>query len=333
MISSTGSRTVQRKVPPKVDKESPEFIKEQVEKSFEIAAANLKDPGRIRHPTKPNIRLVESFPLLPDLEAMPDIGAYLGIKFQTNPVAPSSTYDTRISIGALKSIGSGEEREAAYDLAKEAWERDPERNPKPDMLQDFEFFIPQTTRDASLFKRKYDVFNPDHDAVEYSGTSEEGNPCYRFKRLRAYETVSDLGNGNIKYDDEIILAINDGKDNAKERAAFYYPLSNRFIIRPQRKKNIDSRLYGAVDPADEGIDTHDYLDMVIVDPGESEIAARNEYKENPHHVFSSEVVDDEEGEDEGEAKGTGADVDALRKKLAKTLEEDGDASDAELESS
>lgn len=320
-----------RNLPPKVDKESPGYIKQQVERSFELAATNLKDPSRIRHPAKSNVKLLESYPLLPDGDAMPDIGAYIGIKFQTNPVAPSSTYDTRISIGALKSIGSGTEREDAYEAAEEAWKRDPERNPKPDMLQDFEFFIPQTPKDAALFKRKYDVFNPDREDVEYTGTSGDGNPCFRFKRLRAYETVTDLGDGDNKYDDELIISINDGKDGHKQRAAFYYPLGNRFVIRPQRKKNIDSRIYGQVDPADEGILSHDFLDMLVEEPGESEINARKSFKEDPHKTFQA---DEDNGEDEvvEEAKEAGG-ADALRKKLAKTIEEDVDASDADLESS
>ncbi len=64
-----------------VDKESPEYILAAVEESFAIAAKNLKNPASVKHPTKRNVTIVDSYPLIPDLEAMPDPGGYVAVKF------------------------------------------------------------------------------------------------------------------------------------------------------------------------------------------------------------------------------------------------------------
>merc|ERR1712093_501029 len=73
LIDKTGSRN--KRAPVNADKESPEYIKSQAEKSFTIAANMLNSVRDIRHPGgKTNLRVLEAYPILPDLDSFPDAG-------------------------------------------------------------------------------------------------------------------------------------------------------------------------------------------------------------------------------------------------------------------
>jgi RNA polymerase II-associated factor 1 len=50
------------------------------------------------HPTKPNMRLLDSYPILPDLDSLPDTGNYMLLKYQTNPSDISTHYDPRLDV-------------------------------------------------------------------------------------------------------------------------------------------------------------------------------------------------------------------------------------------
>ena len=82
LIDKTGSRN--KRAPVNADKESPEYIESQAEKSFTIAANMLNSVRDIRHPGgKTNLRVLEAYPILPDLDSFPDAGGYCTIKFNT----------------------------------------------------------------------------------------------------------------------------------------------------------------------------------------------------------------------------------------------------------
>ncbi len=301
LVTNTASRV--KKLPINVDKESPEYIKQQVEKSFQIAALNLKDPSRVKHPYKRNVKLIESFPVIPNLQpnAFPDAGGYVSIKFQTNPVPPSNVYDIRLESGVLRPLHPSDEKVALREAALLAYERDPERNPYPEIEQDYEFFLMDSVTDAKNFKRKYDVMNPNRDDDGlYTHTNEANRKCFRFKRIRAYETAASSGTQETKYDEEIVIAINDGSDGIHQRGAYYYPLVQRSTIRPQRKKNIDRQRYGLIDQADENENTVDILDVSIRDPTHEEEAERNVWIDSPYHVQEENDEDDQAIQDRGE---------------------------------
>ena len=289
-----------KKTPLNVDKESPEYIKQQVDKSFQIAALNLMDPSRVKHPTKRNVRLIKSYPLLPDLSAFPDAGGYVSIKFQTNPVPPSNVYDMRLDSGILRPLQMSDERARLREEAIAAHERDPDRNPLPEPEQDYEFFLIDSSKDAANFKRKYDIMNPDRDDESlYTYTNDTNEKCFRFKRIRAYETAATAGSPDVKYDEEIVIAINDGTDAIHQRAAFYYPLIQRAAIRPQRKKNIDRQRWGFTDAGNEEADMVDMLDVTIRDATEHEEKERKVWIDSPYHVPEF----DEDGQLDGQERG------------------------------
>lgn len=280
LIDNTGSRV--RRPAQNVDRDSPAYIKTQVEKSFQTAASNVKNPTQVRHPTNRNLKIVSAHQLLPDLDAFPDAGGYITVKFLTNPVPPSTTYDIRLENSLLRPVPPTDEEQAAKDAAREAHERDPERVPPPDETIEYEFFLTENPEDALAFKRKFDTFDPEKDDEElYPNKTNAGTGCFRFKRIRAYESAHQTGSILDKYDDEVMIAVHDGSDGHHQKAAYYYPIVQKTAIRPQRTKNIQKQKMGFAN-ADEDEKVTDFVDMRIEDPDEQMVAARNVYKEHPY---------------------------------------------------
>ena len=284
MIDNTGNRT--KRAPGNVDKESPEYIKKQAEHSFQIAANYLKNPTQVRHPSKRNVTLLDANPLLPDLDSFPDAGGYVTIKFMTNPVPPSTTYDIRLENSLLKPIEGTEEEEAAKAAAVEAYNRDPERFPAPETTIEYEFFMTEKPSEALAFKRKFDALDPERDSEEiYTQRNGAGEGCVRFKRVRAYESAFATGSAAEKYE-EVIIAVHDGKDGLRQKGAYYYPIVQKSGIRPQRQKNIYKKMKFVQEEQKQKID---FLDMRVLDPDDEMKKERDVYRTEP---FGHEVEED-----------------------------------------
>lgn len=280
LIDKTGVRA--KKTAFDLDKESPEYIKTQVARSFDVAASYLKEPSRIRHPTKRNVQLLEANPLLPDREAFPDAGGFINVKFLTNPVPPSSTYDVRLESGLLVPIDKSEAEQAMEDAIKEAYERDPERNSPPEESLNYDLLLTKTTTGSLNFKRKFSFYDPERSNESlYSDRCMDDQPCFRFKRVRSYESATTVNTILEKYDEEVMLATHDGTDGIHQKAAYYYPIIQRVSIRPQRNKNIHKLKYAYTSTAEE-VDTLDAVDMVLEDEPEDLAAIRLAFKDHPH---------------------------------------------------
>lgn len=300
LIDNTGNRV--RRPATKVDTDSPTYIKSQVEKSFQTAASNVKNPTQVRHPTNRNLKIVSAYQLLPDLDAFPDAGGYITVKFLTNPVPPSTTYDTRLENSLLRPVAPTDEEQAAKDAAREAHERNPERVPPPDETIEYEFFLTETPEEAFAFRRKFDVYDSEKDDEDlYTTKTSSGTGCFRFKRIRAYESAQQSGSILDKYDDEVMIAVHDGSDSHHQKAAYYYPIVQKTAIRPQRSKNIQKQKQGFTN-AEEDEKVTDFVDMRIEEPDEQMVAARNVFKEHPFGKEEPvEEEDDVVDEDDREA--------------------------------
>lgn len=308
LLRSTNANQTRRppkRKSPEPDKDSPAYVKKKIDQSFAITEQNLKDRSRVRHPTKRNLRLVESYPLLPDLEAFPDSGAYVTIKFLTNPVGKTSAYDSRLLNGIFKPIERTETEEAAIRAAQEAYERDPENNPKPSDSMHYDFYLNDTETSGKKFRQRFDVDNPNRDDdTLYTNKRDSAGPCFQFNRLRAYETAheSELDHRS-KYDEELIIAFSDEATALHQKAAYYYPVMQRSQIRPQRTKNI-ARKIGIADEDEQIIDQLD----VTVDEPTDEIKEQSErFKHDPYCLEDEEeeavAGDDEDAHHNGDANG------------------------------
>lgn len=243
------------------------------------------------------MRVLEAYPILPDLDSFPDAGGYCTIKFNTNPVPPSSTYDIRLENALLKPVEASEEEERARQTIRENYERDPEHYPAPDETLEYEFFMAESASDARRFKRKFDPLDPEKDSDDlYTQTSNTGQPCFSYKRIRPYESESTSGSIANKFDDEIVLAVHDGMDGLHQRGAYYYPIVQKIRIRPQRNKNIQSKRnrYTPGAPKEDTERQTDYLQIMIEDPDENMQAERDVFRTMP--FGKEEVEEDGEGE-------------------------------------
>lgn len=274
--------------------DSPHAIKRKIDKSFELAEQDLKDPKRIKHPSKRHLKLVDAAPLIPDLDAFPDSGAYVTIKFLTNPVTSSNVYDSRLSCSLFKPIDRTQAEEEAYDAACEAYAQDPDNVPRPQNLMNYDFYLAQSSGAADRFRRKFDVENPDHDDEDLYTHQGDNGGCFQFNRVRAYETAQETEyDHSAKYDGEIIIAYNDDTFYPNQKAAYYYPVMQKSTIRPQRTKNI-ARTIGIADEEEQIVDR---LDVTVEEPQEGPKEAMRKYKEHPLGI---EDEDDEQQDQDAE---------------------------------
>ncbi|KAI1106264.1 RNA polymerase II-associated [Jackrogersella minutella] len=303
---------------PERDAHSPAQIKRKIDQGFAVAAANLKDKSRVKHPSNRSLKLVDAFPLIPDLDAFPDSGAYVAFKFTHNPLPPTRAYDKRLLNGILKPISKSEEDEAAFTMAMQAHERDPRRVPKPQNLMDYDFFLNDSLDASERFRQKFDIENPDHDEDSLYTHKSGGKPNFLFPRVRTYETAQELElNNQTKYDEEVVLAFNDD-ETTDQKAAFYYPIMQRSVIKPQRAKKI-ARTIGFV-PADVDLEERnvDQLDVVIEDPSDETRAWMNLYRDHPYGK-------EDDGDEEGEQENNGGAANGRFSQQTAEVDEDQDA--------
>jgi len=189
----------------------------------EPTPAEREDWAKPRHPTKPDLKVLDSYPVLPDFDAVPEMGAYLVMKFQTNPVPSSERYDERLDVALLRPL----ESESAAGIQQgedgmKAW--------------DYRLFLPGSQAVAGV-KRKFSVLDPDRDEDSLYTDEQDTDPdarCFRYEQVRAYETYQQAGQLNNEYGDTVALILNDGTDERLQKGAYYHPISARTFIRPRR---------------------------------------------------------------------------------------------------
>lgn len=284
---------------PEPDIDSPAYVKRKIDQSFSMAATHLKDRSRVRHPTKRHLKLVDSFPMVPDLEAFPDYGGYFTIKFTNNPVPASGTYDRRLLNAIIKPGTVPEETEAAYKLAKQAHERDPDNNPKPTNPQTYNYFLSDSLETSEKFGQRFDVLNPDRDEDDlYTSQNSEGHGCFQFRFVRTYETKDEVELDNTtKYDEELLIAFNDDA-MMDQKAVYYSPVMHRVVVKPQRSKTIH-RNAGLAEDVEE---IPDRLAVTVNDFDDKTKSVMDKWKTDPYKD-PFEDADGEDGADKSENHG------------------------------
>lgn len=241
----------------------------------EITDADLKAWSNPKHPTKPDVTLVDSYPVLPDLDALPGTGSYIITKFSTNPAANTeNTYDPRLDVAILRPTNADMSK---YEEKMAAYEADPTL-PKPLQEYEFEFFLNAAEESVRGIKRKFDVNDPEHDDENlYDYEDGEGRKGFKYARLRPYETYQQAGDADDAYGDTVALALHDPEldvapvDGAQKRlkkGAYYYPIQQRTHLRPKRKGP------GALSQVEQEGEQIDALHVTIRDADEDETARR-----------------------------------------------------------
>lgn len=244
----------------------------------EITAEEKRAWQNPRHPSKPNLQLVDSYPLLPDLDALPEPGSYIVTKFQTNPVSQGDKYDERINVGMFRILEPDMDAQAEYTRKLAEAEADPTKE-APMAEFDYEFFLPSSHDSVRGIKRKFDVLDPERDDPDlYDSENPETNKrFFRFDRLRAYETYQQTGNAKDPYDDTVALAMHDPDEKSGDglqKAAYFYPVMQRTFIRPKRKQNRGAMAMARRD--DEEDNKVDALEVEVRDLDEEELELRRQ---------------------------------------------------------
>lgn len=182
------------------------------------AAANAERNWKeLRHPNKPHLRAVETFPLLPDFNATSDSGGYMLFKFSATPIAPGAKRDTRLDVGLLKPHEKPVDEDGNIDPSA--------------VGQDlFDYYLPATTSVANGIKRKFSAYADDPSDDEEPAEDDDE---FKYEYVRAYETKS-----HKQHPDDVVeeaaLIFHPG-DDEKPKGAYFYPILTRYVLRPRRK--------------------------------------------------------------------------------------------------
>ena len=260
------------------------------------------------HPTKPKLKLLDSYPILPDLNAMTDAGGYMVLKFGGNPANATNKYDDRMDVALLRPIepAAAVLNEHAEKVA--AHQADPENIPHPGPPKfDYEFFLPEDRDSVDNIKRKFDPHDPDKDEQSlytcHSRTTYEHS--FRYLHQRVYETS--LQNVHIEHSyEEVALGLYDPdlerqmaginvEDNPtgdnlthSQKGAYYSPITIAVQLKAKRSKHLAqlASANAAGMYAEEDVNKVDVVDVVVGDPDETESDRRK--------VFRLEIDPDEE---------------------------------------
>jgi len=195
-----------------------------------------------KHPTRPELQLLDSYPVLPDLDALPTTAYYTVAKFQNNPAGASDHYDKRLDTAILRPIDDPQVQ-AKYQHKLAEWDPNSSK-PQPLPEYDYEYYLPEARDAVRGIKRKFDVNDPDNDKTElYHDDLQDGQRGFKFTRLRTYETYNQHGDANNFYNDSVGLALHDpesevgvvpGVTKRLSKAAYFYPIIQRTALRPKR---------------------------------------------------------------------------------------------------
>jgi RNA polymerase II-associated factor 1 len=214
----------------------------------EISRAEKDAWSSPRHPTNPSLTVLDTYPILPDLEALPDTGSYMVIKYNSNPSHTSDSYDPKLDYILLQPRDSTQEQQAKYAAEKEARIADPSL-PETTELFDFTTYILDSDEALPSLKRKYNVYDPDNDDESlYSHqnpTDVSDGPHFVFNKLRAYETTRNIGTQQSPWEDSLVIALHDGPSDPKrsrrdgpkrQKAAYAYPVGSQVRLRQYRQQ-------------------------------------------------------------------------------------------------
>ncbi|GAB7346533.1 hypothetical protein MBLNU457_5215t2 [Dothideomycetes sp. NU457] len=248
-------------------RKGPDSKEDNKVKGAAITDADVKAWANPKHPTNPSLQLLDSYPVLPDLDAVQERSlAFIVMRFNSNPSGMTDKYDPCLDVAMLKPININEERHedrmAAYEADLNLTQPAPE--------YDYELYMPENRQYVHGMKRKFDVKDPDNDDPSlYSHDEADGSKSFRYNKIRTYETYQQAGDAENHYADTVALALHDpeldvGASRLK-KGAYFYPIMQRTNIRQKRKV---AGYHG------EEEETADIMGITVRDPLESELKGR-----------------------------------------------------------
>ncbi|KAF3036037.1 hypothetical protein E8E12_003249 [Didymella heteroderae] len=215
-------------------------------RAAEISAEERQAWNKPKNPRNPNLRLLDSYPLLPDWDAMTDTGAYMMFKYMAAPVNDplNPAYDPRLDVALLRPAGQSIKDQELYQQEKEAQKEDPTA-PAPTSRFHFEFFLPGSRDRVHDIQRNLSTNDPNAEDIVFDGEGEddEGRPrkFFKYDNIRTYETSQQVSCEDV-YGDVVALAMHDPEKHRQDslrstklqKAAYFYPIIQKTSIRPRR---------------------------------------------------------------------------------------------------
>jgi RNA polymerase II-associated factor 1 len=230
------------------------------------------------HPTKKSLTLLDEYPVLPDLDSLPDTGNYMLLKYQTNPSDISSHYDPRLDVALIRPLAQTADEEAIFEEKMALAQTDP-LSVKPLPEYRYDVLMPENPSSVSRIKRKFSTEDPENDDEELYDydNPDSGRRAFRYKRLRQYETYQQAGNADDAWNDSVGLVLNDGESGGRlARGAYIYPIVQRTSIRPIRPKTLKQIARGRTEEVEE--DRVDFIELCARDLNENEVERIGEYR-------------------------------------------------------
>ena len=210
-----------------------------------------------KHPSKPHLRVVDSYPLIPDLNSLTedDTGGYAVIKFLGNPTEINHKFDERLETALLYSEEPDPDIQADYNARLVLHKANPTAHPAPQRpTVNLEFYMPDDEAQSRRMKRKRDVRDAEKDSAElytdidHHHPDGEEIPCFKLRNIRAYETGLQQLLVETPYQ-EVAIALHDreerdgdgGDDDGEEeggdgmqKAAYFYPVVAKSQLKARR---------------------------------------------------------------------------------------------------
>ena len=230
-------------------------------KGLAPSTAELEAWRQPKHPTSSQRKLVDSYPIKPDLEAFPDTGFYYVFHYTSNPTNSVHSHDTRVDAGLIHPADT---RSGGTN---------------------FELYLPKDAEEAANIQRQLDTTDPDRDDPLLRKTSnKEDVASNRFDFHRIFDVKREQDMLEKPYT-EVALALHDpephqrsGNVDDHEKAAYYYPIGVKMQFKPRRTKNLE--LVGlASQTQDESKERYDAWDVVIREADENEVERRESHRE------------------------------------------------------
>ena len=332
--AANAANPAKRRPAKKFSKDDPQNMLREVIKSFDIANPEdaYKGPDtatQIRgaiptpaeldawknpvHPTKPHLKPVDFYPIIPDLEGFTDNGGYTVVKMAGQPTDVTDKHDERMDVGLLRHHGLKDEQiaewQAKYDAHKADRENVPHPGPPPFL---YSFYLPNEEAKVENIKKKFDIHDPDHDdPALYTNISHGGQKdSFRYDLVRDYETG--LRSQPKDAYQEVVLALHDPKDEdadddddddeegppRRQKAAYFYPIKSKIQLKPRRAKHL-AQLGFAANAAGNEDEVVDKVDLSLRDILPEEAKLRGDHKAR---VDNDEVTRDTDDEEDAKAK-------------------------------
>lgn len=237
------------------------------DKSIKLAEENWRN---LKHPTKRGVKAVETYPVLPDPEALGELNGYLVYKFSADPLGGHAhaavgqgVRDERVDVGVMRIRYLAEEVKAANQSSQSQTQTQKTAEREGEMTLDF--YIPSDPAIPAVrsIKRKFCSVEEEEEAEEREkhpdGSPPEG---FKYQFVRAYDqqpmattaSTSDPSNPSANTNPhpsappEIALVLHSPEktkhgqggmcNRPLPKGAYWYPVVFRSLLRPKRNEQV-----------------------------------------------------------------------------------------------